>query len=238
MMKFFKRFQDLGIEGEKAKYYDRLTREHRMDEMREQARELAKHVKEEDSIPEIAPGAGYLSIELAGLGKYHITGMDMSNDLVEISKRNAKEAGAQIDFQQGNASDMPFQENAFDFIVCILAFKNFKEPGKALDEMCRVLKPEGTALIVDMKRNVSNHDLDNLADQMKVKGLEALFMKLTFKHFLRKGAYTKPEMIALAAGTGFAECVVEEGSVTLSTRLRGTFPKELQYTLDKSLAGN
>jgi hypothetical protein len=66
----FKRFQDLGIEGEKAKYYDQITREHRILEMKEQAEEVSMHIKDGDSVLEIAPGAGYLSIELSKLGNY------------------------------------------------------------------------------------------------------------------------------------------------------------------------
>ncbi len=102
MMKFFKRFNDLAIEGAQAKYYDILTREHRMSEMRAQATEVSAYLKDGDAVLEIAPGAGYLSIELSKLGKYKITGMDLSKDLVEICTRNAKEAHADIDFRQGS----------------------------------------------------------------------------------------------------------------------------------------
>jgi 2-polyprenyl-3-methyl-5-hydroxy-6-metoxy-1,4-benzoquinol methylase len=87
MIKFFKKFQDLEIKGNKAIDYDRITREHRMDEIKEQAKEVAKHIKDGDSVLEIAPGAGYLSIELSKLGNYEITGMDISKDLIEICTR-------------------------------------------------------------------------------------------------------------------------------------------------------
>ena len=40
------------------------------------------------------------------------------------------------------------------------AFKNFKKPLAALEEMFRVLKPEGTALIVDMNRDVSDRQIE------------------------------------------------------------------------------
>ena len=136
-MKFFKRFQDLGIEGEKAKYYDQLTRVHRIDEMREQATEVARHTKDGDSVLEIAPGAGYLSIELSKLGNYTITGMDISKDLVEICINNAREAGVAIDFQQGNVSEMPFSaemfkrsgsysRNEFEAFISQTEFKSYK----------------------------------------------------------------------------------------------------------------
>ena len=38
---------------------------------------------------------------------------------------------------------MPLPENTFDYLVCRAAFKNFSEPGAALGEMHRVLKPGG-----------------------------------------------------------------------------------------------
>ena len=166
MMKFFKRFKDLGIYGAQAKMYDRLTRENRIGEMKEQAKEISKHIKVGDSVLEIAPGAGYLSIELSKLGKYKITGMDISKDLIEICTRNAMEAGVQINFQQGNVSNMPFQSNVFNFIICVLAFKNFKEPVKALEEMHRVLKPGGLALIMDLNRKASMRVTTKVAENM------------------------------------------------------------------------
>jgi ubiquinone/menaquinone biosynthesis C-methylase UbiE len=72
MMRFFRRFKDLEIQGEKANYYDKISREHRIGEMKEQAKEITRHIKDGDTVLEIAPGAGYLSIELAKLGKYKI----------------------------------------------------------------------------------------------------------------------------------------------------------------------
>ena len=54
---------------------------------------------------EVAPGPGFLSIELARSGKYHVTGLDISKTFVEIAQANAREANVPVDFRQGNASD-------------------------------------------------------------------------------------------------------------------------------------
>ncbi len=237
MMKFIRRFGDLGINGVAARWYDGNSRKHRIGEMRAYAEEVAGQIKEGSAVLDVATGPGYLAIELARMGDYNIFGLDISKDFVDIARLNAEEAGVKIDFRQGNVSDIPFPDCSFDFIACTAAFKNFKEPGRALDEMCRVLKPDGTVLIVDLKRNVSNRNLDNLARDMKVKGLEALFMKLTLKYFLRKGAYTKQEMGEMALRTGVAEYEVEEGIATLSTYLKKRSPKKLQLELDKSFKG-
>src|SRR4029079_6128898 len=128
------------------------TRKHRLAEMKGYAEEAAKHIQDGCSVLEVAPGPGYLAIELAKLGEFKITGLDISKDFVEIAKRNAREAGVEVEFRQGSVGDVPFPEDTFDFIICTAAFKNFKEPLEALSQMHRVLKPGGTALVVDMNR--------------------------------------------------------------------------------------
>jgi ubiquinone/menaquinone biosynthesis C-methylase UbiE len=216
MMKFFKRYQDLGIEGEKAEIYDKMTREHRTEETKRQANELAKHIKDGDSVLEIAPGAGYLSIELSRLGKYKIIGMDISRSLVEIARRNAKEAGADIDFRQGNVSDMPFHENEFNSIICVLAFKNFKEPLKALREMHRVLKPGGTALIIDLNGKASMKSIKKIAENMGMKGPLAYIAGTIQRNF----AYSRQEFETFIAQTEFKDYEIKDSDIGFSIYLR------------------
>jgi ubiquinone/menaquinone biosynthesis C-methylase UbiE len=108
------------------------------------AKQLVEKIPAHGSVLEIAPGPGYFCIELAKLANFQITGLDISKSFVEIAHSNAKEAGLNIDFREGNASAMPFKDETFDFTFCQAAFKNFSEPVKALSEMYRVLKPGGT----------------------------------------------------------------------------------------------
>ncbi len=220
MMNRMRRKRDLGIVGRTARWYDRNTREHRLDEMRGYARQVAAQIGEGARVLEIAPGPGYLAIELAKLGHYAITGMDISPDFVAIARRNAGKEGVAVDFREGNVAAMPFADGAFDFIICTAAFKNFRDPQKALGEMHRVLAPGGTAQIVDMNRDVTNAQIDALTRQMGVKGLEELFLKVTFKYFLRRGAYNQAELKELAAQTAFRDCSIAAESVGLTVHLR------------------
>lgn len=214
-MKFFRRYQDLGIEGAQATMYDEMTRQHRMGEMKGQANEVVRHIKGGDSVLEIAPGAGYLSIELARLGKYKITGMDISKDLVEIASKNAKEAGVDIDFRQGNVSNMPFHENEFNFIVCVLAFKNFKEPLRALEEMHKVLKQGGTALIMDLDRKASMKVTKTVAENMGMKGIMAYIAGAIQK----QGAYTRQEFESFISQTESKESAIKDSDIGFSIYL-------------------
>jgi|WetSurMetagenome_2_1015567.scaffolds.fasta_scaffold00835_9 ubiquinone/menaquinone biosynthesis C-methylase UbiE len=216
MIKVLKRFKDLGIEGPKAKYYDQMTREHRLGEIREQAKEVSIYIKNGDSVLEIAPGAGYLSIELAKFGKYKISGLDISKDLIEICAKNAKEAGVQVDFQQGNVSNMPYLKDVFSFIICVLAFKNFKEPVKALQEMYRVLKPGGVALIMDLNRKASMKSTKKVAEKMGLKGMTAYIAGA----IQRNASYSRDELETFIYGTEFKDYEIRETDMGFSVYLR------------------
>jgi ubiquinone/menaquinone biosynthesis C-methylase UbiE len=220
IMKQRRRFKDIAIEGIAAQWYDNNTRKHRLAEMKTYAKEVAKQIQDGCSILEVASGPGYLAIELAKLGKFKIIGLDISKDFVEIARRNAKEAGAQVEFWQGSVADISFPDNMFDFIICTAAFKNFKEPFKALSQMYRVLRSGGAALIIDMNRNASNQQIEDYTKSMGEKGVDKLFMKLIFKYFLRNGAYTKDEFTNLISKTAFKEYDIKEEGIGFYIYLR------------------
>ena len=204
--------QDIGITGWMAKWYDRNTRKSRLAEMREYADIVSEYLETGAEVLEIAPGPGYLSIELAKRG-FNVTGVELSPDFVAIEKRNAAEAGITVDFKQGNASALPLDDGMYDFIICSAAFKNFSKPLKALTEMYRVLKPGGTALILDMNHNVTKDEIDTEVKKAGMKGLDRLFVKLSFMTFLRSGAYTKEGFEELIAQTAFTKQKIKKRGI-------------------------
>lgn len=217
MIKFFRRYQDLAVTGKKAIAYDQLTRDHRMGEIKKQAKEIAKYLKNRDSVLEVAAGAGYLSIELAKLGNYKITGLDISDTLIEICKQNAlKEGVKNVNFQQGNVSDMPFPDNNFNFIVCVLSFKNFKEPVQALKEMYRVLKPGGTVLIMDLNGGASLKETKKVAENMGLSGIMAYIAGA----IQRSAAYDKDEIKTFIASTKFRDSEIRDSNIGFSVYLK------------------
>src|SRR6202000_710820 len=125
-----------------------------------------------------------LAIELAKRGRYAVTALDVSRTFVEIARRNAAEASVKIDFQQGNFSAMPLPDDTFDFIVCRAAFKNFSQPVAAMNEMYRVLKPGGSALIIDLRKNASMDDIDAYIGGLDLGWMNSLIYRMTFRHLL------------------------------------------------------
>src|ERR1700677_4166226 len=128
------------------------------------ARRIATRLPARGRVLEIAPGPGYLAIALAKLGDFEIVGLDISRSFVRIASENAAKAGVAVEFTHGDASEMAFPSDKFDFIVCRAAFKNFADPLGALRETHRVLKPGGEALIIDLNRNASNAAIDSEED--------------------------------------------------------------------------
>src|SRR5262245_58304978 len=121
------------MEGPIARWYDRNTGK-MIDQYHKAAHELAAGLPGGGHVLEVAPGPGYFAIALAGLGSFHIVGLDISRSFVQIATENARRAGVSVEFRQGNASSMPFEDNAFDLIYCRAAFKNFADPVGAINE--------------------------------------------------------------------------------------------------------
>jgi ubiquinone/menaquinone biosynthesis C-methylase UbiE len=160
-----KGYKGFGMEGFTAKWYASLTLRS-LDEFKELARRASDQVPPGSQVLEIAPGPGYFAIELAKLGGYQISGLDISHTFVAIARGNADKAGVHVDFQQGNAASMPFGSKSFDFLLCRAAFKNFSQPVRALEEMYRVLKPGGRALIIDLRKDASRESISEAVEKM------------------------------------------------------------------------
>jgi len=213
-----KPYKGMGMEGAVAKWYAALTRKS-LEDFRTLARRTAEQIPAGGSVLEVAPGPGYFAIELAKLGKFRITGIDISKTFVEIASANAAKAGVLVDFRQGNASGMPFSDDSFDFLLCRAAFKNFSEPQQALEEMHRILKPGGQALIIDLRGDASMEAINQAISGMKLGTLNGIITKYTFRFMLLKRAYTKREFEVMISQSGFDEARIDEGPIGLEILL-------------------
>jgi ubiquinone/menaquinone biosynthesis C-methylase UbiE len=190
----------VGMEGLIATWYARLTAKD-IERFRTLARKLAPRIKPGDRVLEIAPGPGYLAIELAKLTDCRMVGVDISHTFVRMARDNAQKAGVDIAFDEGDAADLPLPSDGFDFVVCCAAFKNFVRPLDALDEMHRVLKPGGTALIIDLRKDFSPQEIDAY---VRGKGvINGALIKLTFNTMLKKRAYTQEALVQLVSQSRF-----------------------------------
>ena len=214
-----KAYKGLGMEGFTARWYASLTSKS-MNDFKALARRVGWQIAPGSHVLEVAPGPGYFAIELAKLGPCQVTGLDISHTFVEIARRNAAEAGVDIDFQHGNAASMPFDDQSFDFLVCRAAFKNFAQPLRALEEMYRVLKPGGRVLIIDLRKDASRESVSKAVDAMGLGIVNTLITKLTFRSMLLKRAYTKQDFEQFLSQTKFGSVEIKEDLTALDISLQ------------------
>jgi len=207
-----KAYKGMGMEGPVARWYEKNTRKD-LAEFRKVASRLESLVPDGGDVLEVAPGPGFLAIEMARSGKLRVTGLDISKTFVELARKNAAQAGVRVEFRSGNASEMPFGENSFDLLVCRAAFKNFSEPEKALREMRRVLRPGGTGVIIDLRRDTSMTEIQRYIDRMDLSAWNRWVTRLTFRFMLLKRAYTKQELERMLAGIDFAKAEVRTDDI-------------------------
>ena len=211
-MKTTKAYKGLPMEGMIASWYAKTTlkdlKRHKL-----MAKRLAEKIPANGKVLEIAPGPGYFCIELARLGGYKITGLDISKSFVEIARKNAREAGLKIDFREGNASAMPFKDNTFDFTFCQAAFKNFSEPVNAIAEMYRVLRPGGLSVIADLRRDASPEEISREVKGMGLNRINEFLVRWTFDQMLLKSAYSVDEIKKMVAQTPFGKCKIDVDGV-------------------------
>jgi ubiquinone/menaquinone biosynthesis C-methylase UbiE len=207
-----RRHRDRGIEGRMAAWYAANTGKS-MQPFQKLAQRIAAYVPQAGSVLEVATGPGYLSIELARLGSFHIAGVDLSPDMVRIARENAMRAGVAAEFVQGNSSSLPFPAASFDFLVCRAAFKNFAQPVRALQEMHRVLRPGGRALVIDLRRNASMREISQGLNAMGLSGVDRNLTKLIFRFMLIPTAYAREHIEQMLEQTQFSQKRIDENGM-------------------------
>lgn len=102
---------------------------------------------------EVGSGPGQLALFIARTAPdLKVTGVDISPDMVRLATSQAEKAGLQdrVCFQEADVGALPFEDERFDLVATSLSMHHWPDPIRGLREICRVLKPEGVALVYDL----------------------------------------------------------------------------------------
>jgi demethylmenaquinone methyltransferase/2-methoxy-6-polyprenyl-1,4-benzoquinol methylase len=102
-------------------------------------------------ILDVATGTGDFAIQALDLNPDQITGVDISEGMLEIGKKKIKERNVEgkITLQLGDSENLPFADNTFDAITVAFGVRNFENLELGLREIFRVLKPNGMLVIIE-----------------------------------------------------------------------------------------
>lgn len=100
-------------------------------------------VRSGQRVLDVGCGTGVVAIT-AVLRGAKVTGLDLTPELLEHAKENAKVGGLDIDWREGDAEQLPFADREFDVVLSQFGHMFAPRPAVATAEMLRVLKPGGT----------------------------------------------------------------------------------------------
>lgn len=106
-------------------------------------------IKPHDNVIDLCCGTGDLSGIIKKTSPHAcITGIDFSEKMLSV----AKEKYTDICFMQGDVTNLPYADNSFDFAVMGFGLRNILNAEKAVEEVYRILKPNGKFLHLDFGR--------------------------------------------------------------------------------------
>jgi len=108
-------------------------------------------------ILDIGTGPGYLPIAIAKrVPCLEVVGIDVSSSMLKVASNNAKRMGLsdRVRFQFGYAERIPFKDQYFDLVLSTISLHHWLRPTECIEEVHRVLKENGKALICEIKRDL------------------------------------------------------------------------------------
>lgn len=109
------------------------------------AARLVKHarVRAGQRVLDVACGTGVVGVT-AARGGAEVTGLDLTPALLATARENSQIAGVRVDWREGDAEKLPFDDGTFDVVLSQFGHIFAPRPEVVTAEMLRVLKPGGT----------------------------------------------------------------------------------------------
>jgi demethylmenaquinone methyltransferase/2-methoxy-6-polyprenyl-1,4-benzoquinol methylase len=127
--------------------YDRLAALLSLGQDGRWRREMIGHIvpSQPDTVLDVATGPAGVAIDLAHHVRAHITGIDISEDMLAEGRRNVHAAGLddRITLLRGQGEDLPFPDASFDALTFTYLLRYVADPAATIAELARVVRPGG-----------------------------------------------------------------------------------------------
>lgn len=97
-------------------------------------------VRSGEQLLDVATGSGNVALAAAALGA-RVTGLDLTPELLDVARRRAAEAGTHIEWVEGDAEQLPFEDASFDRVTSCFGVIFAPRHQMAVDELTRVARP-------------------------------------------------------------------------------------------------
>ncbi|HUW93648.1 MAG TPA: bifunctional demethylmenaquinone methyltransferase/2-methoxy-6-polyprenyl-1,4-benzoquinol methylase UbiE [Bacteroidales bacterium] len=105
-------------------------------------------------ILDVATGTGDLAIASLRLNPVKVTGIDISDGMLELGRRKIAEhhLDDKIELLKGDSEAINFADDTFDVVMVAFGVRNFEHTLTGLNEMFRVLRPRGMIMVLEFSR--------------------------------------------------------------------------------------
>jgi len=135
-----------------------FARRHRSDDELMNLLVDSSRVRAGDRVLDVACGPGIVACALAPFAG-HVTGLDFTPAMVaQAAALQAERRLDNLEWRQGSAMKLPFEEAQFDLVVARFSFHHYLEPIAAFREMVRVCQPGGRILVADVAPRANARD--------------------------------------------------------------------------------
>jgi ubiquinone/menaquinone biosynthesis C-methylase UbiE len=167
-----------------------------------------------DTALDVACGPGLL---VCGMARHvrHATGIDLTPAMLEQARRTQAAQGiANVRWDQGDVTALPYSDSAFDIVTCRFAFHHFPKPLPILREMRRVCRAGGRIVVADSAPMAGKDDAFNAMERLRDPS--------------HTRALPPEEMAALFVAAGLREPRVERTRLALDLDefLSRSYPRE------------
>lgn len=171
-------------------------------------------VKPTDEVLDVACGTGDLSLAMADAGPRRVVGIDFTHEMLRIAGEKTRrwEGATAVTFSDGDAMRLPAPDGSFDVVSIAFGIRNVAEPGDALAEFYRVLRPGGRACVLEF----------SIPENAAMRAAYMFYFKQVMPRTAtlisgdRSGAYrylprsvntflSRQEMVRMMEGAGFCE---------------------------------
>ena len=105
-----------------------------------------------NDVLDLGCAGGFMAEAMTNKGA-RVTGIDPAGDAIEAAKNRAKVIGQNIQYDVGVGEALPYQDAAFDTVVCVDVLEHVSDLTKVVEEVVRVLRPGGMFLYDTINRN-------------------------------------------------------------------------------------
>ena len=111
-------------------------------------RELSLRLPQNPNVLDVACGTGDLSIEIFEAKQARVVGIDFCRPMLEVARTKTQA----IPFVEGDALHLPFADRSFDLVTIGFGLRNLSSRERGLQELRRVLRPNGWAAILEFSQ--------------------------------------------------------------------------------------